>query len=227
MFRVGDEVNPEVFRGIVDELKKKSLHTNNYRKNSGVGMSQCFGYVRQRNGTYTGSRWNFQRIELYQELLQLAARILPPDFHWLSIQVNVNYETEPHLDKGNRGESAIIGFGDYSGGDLVVNEVDVSIKNRVIYFDGSQLLHYTRPFTGTRYSVVFHTPNQDFLEIPRFSFVIHDNDMLCLREDLAGVTRIYNKNGQCLFSSNGVIPPRRKCQPTLRPCIENVREELE
>lgn len=217
-------MDPNVFRGVIEELERKSLYTNSYRKNSGVGRSQCFGYVRQRNGTYAGSRQNFMRPELYQELLYLAARVLPPDFHWLSIQVNVNYETQPHLDKGNRGESAILGFGDYTGGELVVNEVDVDIKNKIVFFDGSQLLHYTRPFTGTRYSVVFHTPDCDFLEIPRYSFVIGDEDKIVLREDMSGVIRFFRSDGVCVFASDGKIPARQKCKPTLRACIENVRE---
>jgi len=227
MYRILGDVSPEVFRGVIEELQRKSLYTNNYRKNSGVGKSQCFGYVRQRNGTYTGSRQNYERIELYQELLQLAAKILPPTFPWLSIQVNQNYQTAPHLDKGNRGDSAIVAFGDYTGGELVCGGEHVDIKNRVVIFDGSQVLHSTLPFTGTRYSVVFHTPDFDYLELPRFSFVIHDDDRLCLREDIGGVTRIYKKNGMCVFASDGVYPPRVKCKPTLRACVENVRGVLE
>lgn len=231
MFRHGGDVNPDAFRGVIEELKRKELPMNNYRKNSGKGKSQCFGYVRQRNGTYTGSRLNFERPELYQELLYLAAKILPPTFPWLSIQVNINYMTEPHLDKGNRGESAIVAFGDFTGGELVINSTpynsrndsEIDIRHKIVYFDGSQLLHYTRPFTGTRYSVVFHTPDRDFLEIPKFSFVIGDDDRLNLREDLSGVTRIYRRDGLCVFSSDGVIPPRQHRKPTLRACIENVR----
>lgn len=227
MFRIGGDVEPQLFRGVIEELERKGLVTNNYRKNSGVGKSQCFGYVRQRNGSYAGSRMNFERPELYQELLSLAAKVLPATFQWLSIQVNINYETEPHLDKGNKGESAIVGFGDYSGGELVVNEVPVDIKNKIVYFDGSQLLHYTRPFTGTRYSLVFHTPDKDFLEIPRYSFVIGDDDRVVLREDMSGVIRFFRKDGKCVFASDGKIPVRQSRKPTLRACIENVREELE
>ena len=227
MFRIGGDVEPRLFRGVIEELERKTLPVNNYRKNSGTGRSQCFGYVRQRNGTYSGSRMNFERPELYQELLSLAAKLLPATFNWLSIQVNVNYETEPHIDKGNKGESAIVGFGDYSGGELVVNEVPVDIRHKIVYFDGSQLLHYTRPYNGTRYSVVFHTPDRNFLEIPRYSFVIGDDDKVVLREDMSGVTRFFRKDGRCVFASDGIIHPSNSRKPTLRACIENVREVLE
>jgi len=227
MYRVLGDVSPEVFQGVVRELKHKSLAVNNYRKNSGVGRSQCFGYVRQRNGTYTGSRQNYERIELYQELLQLASKILPPTFPWMSIQVNVNYQTAAHLDRGNKGDSAIVAFGEYTGGELICGGESVDIKNRVVLFDGSQVLHSTSPFTGTRYSLVFHTPDADFLEIPRFSFVIHDDDKLCLREDLAGLTRTYRKDGVCVFASDGIYAPRQRRKPTLRPCVENVKDTVE
>ena len=230
MFRIGGDVEPNLFRGVIEELERRSLPVNNYRKNSGIGRSQCFGYVRQRNGTYAGSRMNFERPELYQELLSLAAKILPATFHWLSIQVNINYETEPHLDKGNKGESAIVGFGDYTGGELELRIepiCEINIRHKIVYFDGSQILHSTRPFTGTRYSLVFHTPDRDFLEIPRYSFVIGDDDRVALREDMLGIIRIFRKDGRCVFTSNGVIPPRNCRKPTLRACIENVKEVLE
>ena len=225
MFRVFGDVNPEVFRGVLDELKRKTIAINQYRVNSGEGRSQCFGLVRQRNGTYTGSRMNFERPDLYQELLALGRRILPPDFTYTSIQLNVDYKTEPHFDKGNRGESAIIAFGEFEGGELVVNDVEVNIKNRLVFFDGSIWLHWTKDFTGKRVSVVYFTADKDFLEVPTFSFVNDDQGRTNLREDLCGVSRIYSQSGQIMFSTDGKIPARKPRCPTLRPCIENMLEE--
>jgi hypothetical protein len=220
MFRNGGDVAPEAFREIAAELQRKSLPINKYRKNSGEGKSQCFGYVRQRNGSYAGSRLNFGRPELYQALLSLASRVLPPDFHWISIQVNENYQTAAHTDKGNRGESAILGFGDYSGGELVIEGTPVDIRHKIVFFDGSKHLHYTLPYTGTRYSIVFHTPDQDFIDIPRYSFVVNEKGDLQLREDLDGVTRIYRRDGLVVFASDNNIPLRQSRKPTLRACIE-------
>lgn len=220
MFRITSEVDPSVFSTLVELLKKKTIPVNRFRKTSGVGRSQVFGICRQRNGSYSGSRMNYDRPELFDEIVRIGNRILPTGFTYQAIQLNVNYETDEHKDKGNRGESAIIGFGDYEQGDLVVNGVDVNIKNKVCLFDGSQWLHCTRPFTGTRYSLVYHTVDRDFQEVPVYSFVADDKGKLMLREDLAGSTRIYNRQGRVTFSSNGEYPVIRPKQPILRACRE-------
>lgn len=221
-FTIGAEVNPDVFAGVLRELEERPLLVNRFRKGSGEGRSQCFGLVRQRNNTYCGSSLNFKRPELYQELLILANRILPAEFHWLSIQVNQNYMTSPHYDSGNRGNSAILAFGDYEGGELVVSGTPVSIKNRLVYFDGSVHLHSTLPFTGNRYSLVFHTPARDFLEVPRFGFVMDVRGRMMLEEELSGVTRHYNRSGFCVFSSDGATVLKRSRLPTLRPCVSQI-----
>lgn len=219
MFRVGEKVNPELLQDLEQELLRRPLPINKYRKNSGLGRSQAFGIVRQRNGTYTGSRLNFERPVLYQKLLALANQILPDDFKYLSIQVNQNYETAPHKDKGNVGESCILGFGDYEGGDLVVDKTPVPIKNQLVFFDGSLYEHYTTPFTGNRYSLVFFTPNRTFKDIPSYSFTSYKNKTV-LEENFKGVRRVYNSSGKILETSDGVIPPRSCRMPTLRACEE-------
>ena len=225
MFRILGDVNPDVFRGVLDELARKTIPVNKYRINSGEGRSQCFGLVRQRNGSYTGSRLNFERPELFEELLALGRRILPSDFSYTSIQLNVDYQTEPHFDKGNKGESAIVAFGDFEEGELVINDVNVNIKNRLVLFDGSLWLHWTRPFRGYRVSVVFFTVDKDFLEVPTFSFVLDEKGRMNLREDLGGISRIYAQDGRIMYSSDGRIPSRRARVPTLRPCVENMEQE--
>lgn len=222
MFRIGECINPDAFKGVLQELKRRTIPVNKFRINSGEGRSQCFGIVRQRNGTYTGSRLNFERPELYQELLALGRRILPPEFSYTSIQLNVDYKTEPHYDKGNQEESAIIAFGEFERGELVINDVEISIKNRLVFFDGSLWLHWTKEFEGNRVSVVFFTVAKDFREVPTFSFVVDEQGRLNLREDIGGVSRIYSTDGKIMYSSDGKIVRRRACVPTLRPCVENI-----
>ena len=56
----------------------------------------------------------------------------------------------------------IIGFGDYTGGELILydkngkNPTEHNIKNRFIKFNGSIYPHKTAPFRGERYSLVFY-----------------------------------------------------------------------
>merc|ERR1719353_2084059 len=106
-----------------------------------------------------------------------------PGFKFTSIQVNVNYASRPHVDRNNLGESFIIGLGKYTGGSLWVHSDngskahaldeditgapmykkgdtymgrDTNIHHRWTRFDGNRL-HFTRPFCGTRFSLVYFT----------------------------------------------------------------------
>eukprot|EP00747_Dinoflagellata_sp_TGD_P114762 gnl/TRDRNA2_/TRDRNA2_171999_c3_seq1.p1 gnl/TRDRNA2_/TRDRNA2_171999_c3~~gnl/TRDRNA2_/TRDRNA2_171999_c3_seq1.p1 ORF type:complete len:550 (-),score=119.14 gnl/TRDRNA2_/TRDRNA2_171999_c3_seq1:149-1798(-) len=104
-------------------------------------------------------------------------------FAFTSIQVNVNYAARPHVDRNNLGPSMIIGLGPYEGGKLWVHDdegdipftleedihmehrykcgttlpgAEVDVRERWFEFNGNDL-HFARPFTGTRYSLVFFT----------------------------------------------------------------------
>jgi len=106
-----------------------------------------------------------------------------PNFKFTSIQVNVNYASRPHVDRNNLGASYIIGLGKYTGGALWVHKddgnkahtledevtlapmynkgdtymgSDTNIQGRWTQFNGNRL-HLTRPFQGTRYSLVYFT----------------------------------------------------------------------
>mmetsp|Transcript_43424 Transcript_43424/g.128464 ORF Transcript_43424/g.128464 Transcript_43424/m.128464 type:complete len:419 (+) Transcript_43424:39-1295(+) len=106
-----------------------------------------------------------------------------PDFPFTSIQVNKDYASRPHVDKNNLGSSLIIGLGSYEGGETWVQDDDgddelelgediisphhyrkgrsyqgrrANIRDELCEFDGNRL-HYTLPFTGERFSLVFFT----------------------------------------------------------------------
>jgi hypothetical protein len=71
--------------------------------------------------------------------------------------VNRDYASAMHVDKNNLGPSAIVGLGDYHGGRLWGQDIgEVDIQGRWCTFDGN-IPHCTRPFTGTRYSLIFYT----------------------------------------------------------------------
>jgi len=218
MFRDDGPVDPALFQPLIAALEKRPLDINLYRKASGEGRSQCFGVVLQRNGRYHGSRQNATRLDIYKCLLQLAAKICP-DLDYDGSQVNQNYKTAPHKDKNNRGESLIIGFGDYEGGDLVIEETPVSIKYRKIFFCGSLYTHSTTEWTGQRYSIVFFKVDRK-IKKPIYSVVRIGGEKEYLREDLDGHIKLYNRRGSCFFYNLDTPPERRSRCPTLSACIE-------
>ena len=117
------------------------------------------------------------------KLLIGAFRSVAPDFPFTSIQLNYNYASRAHADANNLGTSFIVGLGDYTGGELWVHdesgdvEYDIQgdedvtafyhvgkkvngklckIKDTWTMFDGN-VLHYTLPFKGERYSIIYFT----------------------------------------------------------------------
>ena len=131
------------------------LAKNYYRKKVGEGVSQCFGIVGKRWLPPDFSRQSWLHPELHHLLMKFAEKHVPVPF--TSIQVNCNFPCNPHKDVGNLGESYIVGFGSYRGGSLCVENADYNISYRGLLFDGSQLTHWTKPWVGDRYSLVFHT----------------------------------------------------------------------
>jgi hypothetical protein len=75
--------------------------------------------------------------------------------------VNCNAQFTPHVDSG-RGSgqtlSMIVGLGDYSGGTLRVEGDSLDIQYKPLVFDGWKLRHWTNPFAGERFSLVWFTP---------------------------------------------------------------------
>lgn len=69
--------------------------------------------------------------------------------------VNRNFETKPHYDTLNHGDCFVFAVGEYSGGELVIENEVFDIRYNPIVFDGRTKLHYNLPITsGTKWSVV-------------------------------------------------------------------------
>ena len=86
-----------------------------------------------------------------------------PDFDYGSVQMNKNFPCPRHIDGSNKSKSILCCFGDYTGGETCV-EYPAGIKElfpqkKPVCFDGSKYYHWTKPFEGKRYSLVFfHSP---------------------------------------------------------------------
>lgn len=67
----------------------------------------------------------------------------------------------PHTDNGagaGQSNSLIVGLGNYAGGELMVEGVKKDIRYNPIEFDGWKERHWTLPFKGERFSLVWFTP---------------------------------------------------------------------
>ena len=87
--------------------------------------------------------------EIYNECKRLF-----PDHEFDCIMINKNFDCPPHKDTNNVGESIIIGFGDYVGGELMIEGEPHDIYWTPTWFNGSEKLHWVAPWKGDRYSIV-------------------------------------------------------------------------
>lgn len=164
---------------IIDELEIKTSTDRRvaYKKYFGEtppkgSGSATWGYTKRSYLTPTRNRKPSIYKGLYEtklksekpeleDIFKEFASIYIPDYFFSEVQINKNYPIQPHRDKGNLGESYIIGLGDYSGGELIL-QVDgkikmIDIKNNFFKFDGCKYTHYVNKFIGNRISLVFYT----------------------------------------------------------------------
>jgi len=151
-------IPPEAFSEIIKELERQPLAVNKHRIKSGVGRSQAFGIVNRRCLAPDYSRNCWTRPALYYHLLEFGKKYVDLSFN--SITVNQNYKAEPHRDKNNIGNSYLVAFGSYTGGELELLEGDrkgvYNINCKPIKDNFSKVLHSVKDFEGDRYSLVYY-----------------------------------------------------------------------
>lgn len=148
----------EDFEPIIKELKRRPLEFNAYRDIAGEGLTQAFGLVNRRCLPPDYSRQNWKRAYLYHLLLEFGKKHV--DISYNAITVNQNYRANKHYDKNNLGESYLVAFGSYTGGDLLIHEGDLSgnhdIYCKPLVTDFSKVLHSVSSFVGDRFSLVYY-----------------------------------------------------------------------
>jgi hypothetical protein len=204
------ELDASAFHSLIEHLSKHNITVNKYRRGVGVGRSQCFGMVRKRSMAPDLSRQSWLDPKLHYLLMKFGLMYLPPGFTFTSVQVNENFTCEAHFDKHNRGNSYIVAFGSYTGGELVLKEPtdkEYNIRHRPMLFDGSKIEHYTKEFQGKRWSLVFHT----LVPPPKFPMIRKLEDYEAVSKDGQWVIA-WNKPGEptvYLSKKNGLPHPLR------------------
>ncbi len=125
------------------------------------GASGSFSVGLMPGGKNKQPKSNFLFPELVQAAFELE-RVLCPDREPSStIAINRNAQFRPHTDSGagaGQSTSLIVALGTYSGGELMVEGDKHDIRYKAIEFNGWKQRHWTMPFVGERYSLVWFTP---------------------------------------------------------------------
>ena len=103
-----------------------------------------------------GVTWRGYLSEIFSEFGTLYF----PDFKYLQVQMNYNYGIGKHTDSKNVGESVLCCFGDYTGGETMVDYgkgtvLSYDARQEPVRFNGSKYEHWVAPYKGNRYSLVF------------------------------------------------------------------------
>lgn len=99
--------------------------------------------------------------KLMKAAFELEMALCPDREPSSTIAINRNAQFRPHTDVGagaGQSTSLIVGLGDYIGGELVVEGKQHDIRYKPLEFDGWKQRHWTMPFVGERYSLVWFTP---------------------------------------------------------------------
>jgi hypothetical protein len=153
---------------IFDDLQKllenmKMRKTSGPKRGSGSRKDfpshyrSCFGYI-QKRFKKKGLELSADSIaypEVYEELKRIGNIICPFEFN--SIHLLKNCICPKHKDSKNSQKSVLVSFGDYTGCNLVINDIVYNAKNTPIIFDGRIMEHWnTDDLVGTKYSLVFY-----------------------------------------------------------------------
>ena len=104
---------------------------------------------------------NTKFANLLAACLELERALRPDRPPSTTLTINRHAQFRPHTDSGNgngQSLSMIVALGDFTGGELIVEGVVHPIRYEPLEFDGWQRKHWTAPFTGERYSLVWYTP---------------------------------------------------------------------
>jgi hypothetical protein len=152
------EIPSSAFTALLNDLTNRPLTINKYRNQAGDGRSQAFGVVGRRCLKPDYSRQNWLRPYTFKLLKDFADQYV--DVSWNAVTVNMNYKAAPHYDKNNVGDSFLVAFGDYTGGELEIHEGDSSglwdIRHKPIVKNFSTILHSVKEFEGKRFSLVYY-----------------------------------------------------------------------
>ena len=158
-----------ILKELYEELEEITIPTT-YQKKGGQGHQIRTGTNKQKDARQTSfGKIYFQgkyklskSSEKYPHIMPLFKEFIDshyPDFKFKSVYVNKNTICKKHLDSSNVGESLLVGFGPYTGGQttLYIDDKPKSfhIKTNSLIFNGSEIPHESDQFKGTRYSLVF------------------------------------------------------------------------
>jgi predicted 2-oxoglutarate/Fe(II)-dependent dioxygenase YbiX len=105
----------------------------------------------------------YSRLEKEGFADSLPGNMISPVHPHAGFAINLNVATICHRDEKDDGSCTLVPFGEFDGGEIVLEEVGLIIKLRpgdILYFRSTDLTHYNLDYKGRRGSLVIHTDVQ-------------------------------------------------------------------
>jgi hypothetical protein len=157
-----DKVAESEFAALTEDLEKICIPLLNANNRRGFPKHRgcVFGMTKPRfkSGGPRLSANSVKYPHIYDEICRIGNLVCPEGFLFKSIQLNKNVTCPPHKDSKNRSDSVIVSFGNYTGGNLVIENKEYDARHQPLMFNGAELEHWNTPdLEGTKYSLVFFT----------------------------------------------------------------------
>ena len=111
-------------------------------------------------------------------MIELGKRIVPEEIPFTNISINRNYEMKPHIEKLNFGYCLSLSFGDFTGGELIIDDVAYKNKYAPILFNRALNEHYDKPIKGgDKYTVLYFVKVPKRLKDPVALYDLHEEIM--------------------------------------------------
>lgn len=146
------------FNHLYNLLEERNLRmriVKNNRVGFPVHRGAVFGIIRERFSGKVCPSLDTRTYPIIWEELKRIGNIICP-FKWETVYINKNLVCPPHKDKGNKGLSLLISFGNYTNGFIVIEGKEYNAYHTPTIFDGKTMEHWNTEFIGTKYSLVFY-----------------------------------------------------------------------
>jgi hypothetical protein len=140
---------------MLEEISVPMKNNTNGRRGFPNHRSMTLGITTGRFNNKTGLSSNTKKYpEIYEEIIRIGKLF---SFEFTSIHVNHNVTCPKHKDENNKGNSLLLSFGDYTGGNIIIDNTKYDANCCGLLFNGSLLEHYnTDDLVGNKYSLVYY-----------------------------------------------------------------------
>ena len=155
------KIEPSIFINLYDMLNLINIPYK-FNTSGRYGFTKhratVFGLTKPRKSNKIKlSMMSLKYPEIWDEIIKIG-KIICPELSYTSVYVNNNVTCPKHKDKNNIGNSCLVSFGDYSGGNIVINDTVYNADCNAIIFNASQNEHWNKnDLKGNKYSLVFYS----------------------------------------------------------------------